>query len=118
MTGIVRLTVNGLLKAGSVELPLSILVEGRNEGLVVVSPSSVGVDLDDSIAEEACISALEAEATGLSPAKACEVLNRLCGGFLVTTSDQGTISAITALYDFADAEAAYSLEPNNLLMAG
>lgn len=118
MTDIERLTVNGLLKVGSLALPLSILVEGRNQSLLVISPSTAGVELDESVADEVGISALEAEATGLPPVKVCETLNRLCSGFLVTASDQCTISAITALYKFADAAAAFNLVPNDLMKAG
>lgn len=118
MTGISRLSVNGLLKVGLIELPLSIQIEGCVQGQVVLNPSSIGAEIDAATEAEACLSAIEAEAIGLSPAKACDALNRLCGGFLVSTNRQADADVINALFDLADKEASFSLEPLGLLKVG
>lgn len=110
MTLIGEIQLTGYLAAGSSVLPLVIdLRLGSHCSQIILNPVTAGAELCSTAEHESGISAIEAEAVGVSPAKACKLVNHALAGSKVRVTGQGTASAMAALYDLAKTEQSFEM---------
>lgn len=116
MTGTCSISVDSFLNDDDNEIAFIIQLVGcAYAESLMVNPSSLGLEVPDSMAMELGVSQLEAEAEGLDAGVACERLNRFLGNRHVLTKNQRSEDAIRALFTRTDSDMSFTLVCQNQL---
>lgn len=111
MSSCTTIEVSGFIEIRGAEIPLIVdLAMSNHEHQIVINPAHLGVQ-GDYVSDDLVLSAIELEACGLPPSKACETINKLITSSPLKVDNQRTMGALHNLFAIASVELEFVIEP-------
>jgi len=96
------------------EIPLIVnLAMPSYEHQILINPATLGIAVDNLDGDHN-VSAVELEACGLAPSKACETINKLMASLPLKIDNHRTMSALQNLYHLSSIELDFEIHPSKL----
>ncbi|MDG1580840.1 hypothetical protein [Pseudomonas sp. GOM6] len=114
MSSCTTIAASGFIEIRGAEIPLVVdLAMSNHEHQIVINPAHLGVQAD-YVSDDLAVSAVELEACGLPPSKACETINKLITSSPLKVDNLRTMGAIYNLFAIASVELEFVIEPFQL----